>query len=129
MVRHRRFLKELETRKTAEREEVMLAEQLKELKTKQFKDQAANQRDKIKHLKEVESQERLTEQSLKKVESQASVASKSQTKSVKGKKAAKPAWATTEKQQEEIKEAEIDQLLEFAYELDYEKYMEDFEVR
>lgn len=28
-----------------------------------------------------------------------------------------------------MKEAEIDELLEFAYELDYEKYMEDFEVR
>lgn len=27
------------------------------------------------------------------------------------------------------KEEEIDELLEFAYELDYEKYMEDFEVR
>jgi hypothetical protein len=27
------------------------------------------------------------------------------------------------------KEAEIDDLLEFAYELDYEKYMDDFEVR
>jgi hypothetical protein len=36
-----------------------------------------------------------------------------------------PAWATTEKQQEIAKEAEIDELLEFAYELDYEKYMED----
>lgn len=44
-------------------------------------------------------------------------------------KAAKPAWATTEKQLEEEKEAEIDDLLEFAYELDYEKYMEDYEVR
>lgn len=30
---------------------------------------------------------------------------------------------------EEEKEAEIDDLLEFAYELDYEKYMEDYEVR
>ena len=40
-----------------------------------------------------------------------------------------PAWATTEKQQEIAKEAEIDELLEFAYELDYEKYMEDQEVR
>jgi hypothetical protein len=36
-----------------------------------------------------------------------------------------PAWATTEKQQEVAKEQEIDELLEFAYELDYEKYMED----
>lgn len=43
--------------------------------------------------------------------------------------ASKPAWAMTEKQQEEAKEAEIDELLEFAYELDYEKYMEDAEVR
>jgi hypothetical protein len=41
----------------------------------------------------------------------------------------KPAWATTEKQTEDAKEAEIDELLEFAYELDYEKYMEDYEVR
>ena len=35
----------------------------------------------------------------------------------------------TEKQTEDAKEAEIDDLLEFAYELDYEKYMEDYEVR
>ena len=37
--------------------------------------------------------------------------------------------ALTEKEQEDEKENEIDELLEFAYELDYEKYMEDFEVR
>ena len=42
---------------------------------------------------------------------------------------AKPAWAQTEAQMEDAKEAEIDELLEFAYELDYEKYMEDYEVR
>ena len=35
----------------------------------------------------------------------------------------------TEKDLEDQKEDEIDELLEFAYELDYEKYMEDFEVR
>lgn len=45
------------------------------------------------------------------------------------KKSEKPAWAVTEKQQEDAKEKEIDELLEFAYELDYEKYMEDYEVR
>ena len=38
-------------------------------------------------------------------------------------------WALTEKELEESKEKEVDDLLEFAYELDYEKYMEDFEVR
>ena len=54
----------------------------------------------------------------------------STTASRKGKKApGKPAWATTEAQQEDQKEAEIDDLLEFAYELDYEKYMDDYEVR
>ena len=31
--------------------------------------------------------------------------------------------------QEEEKEEEIDELLEFAYDLDYEKYMEDYDVR
>lgn len=35
----------------------------------------------------------------------------------------------TEKEIEEQKEKEVDDLLEFAYELDYEKYMDDFEVR
>ena len=35
----------------------------------------------------------------------------------------------TQDQLEEEKEAEIDDLLEFAYELDYDKYMDDFEVR
>lgn len=35
----------------------------------------------------------------------------------------------TQDQLEEQKEAEIDDLLEFAYELDYEKYMNDFEIR
>lgn len=38
-------------------------------------------------------------------------------------------WAMTEKDLEDKKEDEIDELLEFAYELDYEKYMEDLEVR
>ena len=56
---------------------------------------------------------------------------KSKAPSKKSKKsvAARPAWAKTEAQTEDAKEAEIDNLLEFAYELDYEKYMEDEEVR
>ena len=35
----------------------------------------------------------------------------------------------TAKQTEDAKEQEIDGLIEFAYDLDYEKYMEDFEVK
>lgn len=49
--------------------------------------------------------------------------------SKKKKAPARPAWAQTANQMEDAKEAEIDDLLEFAYELDYEKYMEDYEVR
>ena len=54
---------------------------------------------------------------------------KSVKSSKKSKKSSKPAWAMSEKQQEEAKEEEIDELLEFAYDLDYDKYMEDFEIR
>lgn len=35
----------------------------------------------------------------------------------------------TQKMEEEEKEKEVDQLIEFAYDLDYEQYMEDYEVR
>lgn len=31
--------------------------------------------------------------------------------------------------EEEEKEKEVDELIEFAFDLDYEKYMEDYEVR
>jgi len=54
---------------------------------------------------------------------------KASKKSSKKSSKAKPAWAMTEKQTEEAKEQEIDDLLEFAYDLDYDKFMEDFEVR
>ena len=40
-----------------------------------------------------------------------------------------PAWAKTEKQQEQENEADVDKLLDFITELDFEKYLEDFEVR
>ena len=41
----------------------------------------------------------------------------------------KPLWALTQDEAENMEEREVDELLEFAYELDYEKYMEDLEVR
>lgn len=65
--------------------------------------------------------EKLSEKALSKLPSVKSVKS--------SKKSQKPAWATTEKELEDNKEAEIDNLLEFAYDLDYDKFMEDFEIR
>ena len=70
---------------------------------------------------------KLTQDNLSKIDSQAS---QKKLKSVGAKSSkGKPAWAKTEKQLEEEKEREIDDLLEFAYDLDYDKYMEDFEIR
>ena len=47
----------------------------------------------------------------------------------KGKNRPLPLWAMTREQAENMEEQEVDDLLEFAYELDYEKYMEDLQVR
>ena len=138
-MRHRNFLKDLEAKKNQEREDAMLTEQMKELKAKTFKEQAAAQREKIKTLKvteeapaepqaEAEKPSKLSEAALKAANASQKAASSVKAPSQKS-KSQKPAWAMTEKQIEDNKEAEIDELLEFAYELDYEKYMEDFEVR
>ena len=59
--------------------------------------------------------------------SQLSSQNSKKVKSKKGKQ--RPAWAVTPKMEEENKELEVDNLIEFAYDLDYEKYMEDYEVR
>lgn len=104
----------------------MLQEQLQEQKTKQFKELAEKQREKIKTLKQ---QEQDLERPSKLSEAAPQAVSEKSQKKAKKAKSEKPAWAVTEKQSELQKEDEIDQLLEFAYELDYEKYMEDFEVR
>jgi len=44
-------------------------------------------------------------------------------------RAAKPAWAQTEAESEEAQDAEADELLSFAAGLDYDRYLEDVEVR
>ena len=51
LVRHKKFLRQLERQKNAEREDQMETMMNKEEKTKQFKEQAARQREKIKGLK------------------------------------------------------------------------------
>jgi hypothetical protein len=144
LVKHRRFLKTLEEQKLREKEERDREEGDKDVKVAKFKENAEKQRKKINDLKktggmpeeEVEAAPveetrsvpaKLTEENLRKSE-QMEVESRKSKKAGKAAKS-KPAWALTEKEQEEVKEKEIDDLLEFAYELDYEKYMDDFEVR
>ena len=147
LVKHKRFLKTLEEQKVKEKEEKEQVEAEKEEKVTKFKEAAEKQRKKISELKrtggpedqspaeEVEAPpeaapHKLTEENLRKSD-QLEAESRASQKAAKkaAKKSAKPAWAMTEKDIEEEKEKEIDDLLEFAYELDYEKYMDDFEVR
>ena len=150
--RHKQFIQNLQVQKQLEKEELENVKNLEMNKTQKFKDQAAKQRLKIKEMKENQAfeqedvelefedqqpaeaepaqPEKLTEEALSKMDQFSQKKSvKSLKSSTKSKKSQKPAWATTEKQQEEEKEKEIDDLLEFAYDLDYDKYMDDFEVR
>ena len=147
LVRHRKFLKQLEAQKNLEREEAIEAGNEAQRRKQNFRDQAAKQREKIKGMKTTEINQQNMEvfdaqaAAAPEVEGPPSVISKLTSENVKAlsqassKKPAKkgvkgkPAWAQTAAQMEEDKEAEIDDLLEFAYELDYEKYMEDYEVR
>jgi hypothetical protein len=41
----------------------------------------------------------------------------------------KPKWALTQQEAEHSEEAEVDDLLSFAAELDYESFINDFEIR
>jgi hypothetical protein len=65
---------------------------------------------------------KLTEANLKKNDE---IQSRTESKQSKN----KPVWAKTAKELKEEEEQDIDNLIEFAYDLDYEKYMEDLEVR
>ena len=57
------------------------------------------------------------------------VSAKPVTKKKEHKKVAKPQWAYTEKQLEEEEEENVDDLLAFTNNLDYDKYIDDLEVK
>lgn len=144
LTRHKRYLKMLQEKKLIEKLEHENEENQKKQTMKKFKEQTAQQRKKITNLKtdkeedtqqvapKIEEPEevkkpaaKLTKENLARNEEQYSQKSKPQKKADKK----KPAWAKTEQQLKQEEEEEIDDLIEFAYDLDYEKYMEDLEVR
>ena len=147
LTRHKRYLKMLQEKKLIEKLENENNEANKNETFKKFRDQTAKQRQKIKNLKtdnqnreepasppketqfdqkpEQQSIVKLTKENLQKNDEQFSNKNKATKKAQK----AKPAWAKTEEQLKKEQEDEIDDLIEFAYDLDYEKYMEDLEVR
>lgn len=147
LIRHKRYLKMLQEKKLIEKLEMENDESNKNETFKKFRDQTAKQRQKIKELKtdnqnkedtpspqkdplfetkpEPQSIVKLTKENLQKNDEQYSNKNKASKKQTK----AKPAWAKTEEQLKQEQDNEIDDLIEFAYDLDYEKYMEDLEVR
>jgi hypothetical protein len=145
LTRHRRYLKMLQEKKLIEKLEKENNDVKKTETTKKFQEQTALQRKKISTLKDDPPQQNtgnsftrpreeeakmigsLTKDNLAKNEEQYS--SKNKNKPAKKAAKQKPAWAKTEQQLNKEQEDEIDDLIEFAYDLDYEKYMEDLEVR
>jgi hypothetical protein len=68
--------------------------------------------EKSKKVEKSEKSEKLTEKNLKLLENEK-----------------KPKWALTEEQAENLEELEVDDLLQFVQDLDYDKFIEDLEVR
>ena len=157
LLKHKKFLKNLEEQRVKDKEDRAMEDADKEEKATKFKEIAEKQRKKISEMKrnggvpgaagntsddegaeltppkadeeQRAIQSKLTEENLRKSDQIESESRKGGAKKSKQSKKAKPAWALTMKEEEEQKEKEIDDLLEFAYELDYEKFMDDFEVR
>lgn len=142
LIRHKRYLKMLQEKNLLQKLEKENEDNQKEETKKKFMEQTAKQRQKIKTLKTDKDQTvqpsptkeeyaeeakvaKLTKDNLAKNDEHYSQIQKTKP----NKKNKKPAWAKTENQLEKEQEEEIDDLIEFAYDLDYEKYMEDLEVR
>lgn len=87
---------------------------------------------KIADKQEIEIKQKEEAKEMKRPESERSnkaEASVPKSKDSKREEKKKPLWALSEKQVEDMEDKEAENLIQFAYELDYEKYMEDFEVK
>ena len=140
LTRHKKYLRMLQEKKIIEKVEKENNENAKQETFKKVRDQTAKQRQKIMDIKnddqnspdkdsspqeETVKVAKLTKENLQKNDEQLSSKNKASKKADK----AKPLWAKTEDQLKQEQDQEIDDLIEFAYDLDYEKYMEDLEVR
>lgn len=144
LVRHKRFLKTLEAKMQDGKELKSKEAEEKKEKFDKLKTQAEKQRQKIKQLKHtpedaptIEEQEepkpvkksKLTAANLVKNEKEIERSEQASRAASRKAEAPKPEWAKTAENSKKEKEDEIDDLIDFAYELDYEQYMEDMEVR
>ena len=131
--KHKQWLARLNQQRRQRAEEDQQAVHIAIEKTKKFKEYStklrANIRDaKDQHAEGYLSQEALEEHTVNSMGSRQS--SKPASQGGGGKKGkSKPLWALTEAGVEDAEDEELDQLLNFANNLDYDKYVEDYEVR
>lgn len=119
--RHKQWLFQLQkqkdeaVQKEAEKskaQEAKLEKMKKKYSGKKAGESVVETSEKPENPKKAEKSEKLTEKNLKLLENEK-----------------KPKWALTEQQAENLEELEVDDLLQFVQDLDYDKFIEDLEVR
>eukprot|EP00294_Goniomonas_avonlea_P017843 CAMPEP_0114558176 /NCGR_PEP_ID=MMETSP0114-20121206/10232_1 /TAXON_ID=31324 /ORGANISM="Goniomonas sp, Strain m" /LENGTH=453 /DNA_ID=CAMNT_0001743529 /DNA_START=56 /DNA_END=1417 /DNA_ORIENTATION=+ len=139
--KHKQWLAQLKKDRRRKLEEDQEELQRAEEKKRKFKEYSAKLRDSIRQAKAEEggvlTQAALEQHQRESAEgvraerdSKAATPQKSdRSKSSKGKRKEKPAWAMTEQQLERKEEEDVDDLINFASGLDFNKYINDWEVR
>jgi myosin heavy subunit len=123
--RHKQWLFQLQKQKDDNLQKELERTKIQEVKIQKMKkkystskkpeessDPSKESPDQIKEPSKPSKSEKLTEKNLKTLE-----------------KEAKPKWALTQEQAEELEELEVDDLLQYVNDLDYDKFIEDLEVR
>eukprot|EP00941_MAST-03F_sp_MAST-3F-sp1_P004123 g4123.t1 len=146
--KHKKWLKQLQKEKRELEEEILAKEEKKQARKKAFARREKEMRDLIRgtevnpesssfEVSNSEDDEKISDLAdeldkaiAKQTQSQLSAKQKKKLDDSKGKR---PAWAYAEGKQEEeleeLKEEELEDLLKFTQELDFEKYVEDMEVK
>merc|ERR1719199_994480 len=134
--KHKQWLARLNEQRRMRAEEDQQAVQMAIDKTRKFKEYASKLRANIRDAKEQHSagylsQEALEEHTRSSMGSGGGKSSKGASQAGGGgkKKKVKPLWALTEEGVEEAEDDELNELLNFANNLDFDKYVEDYEVR
>lgn len=127
--KHRRWLSELDRQRKRRTEEDGQAVQMAVEKTRKFKDYAARLRANIREAKKQHADGGDMADYMSEDRGTARERSVGGTSKKKGRPSSKPAWALTEEGFDDAQEDEVDDLLNFASGLDFDQYIEDYEVR
>mmetsp|Transcript_27832 Transcript_27832/g.64668 ORF Transcript_27832/g.64668 Transcript_27832/m.64668 type:complete len:400 (+) Transcript_27832:152-1351(+) len=123
--RHVKWLKELQTQMKEEKAQVESEIQDQEQRKAKMKAAISKHRDAVRQMMQQRDAELLGQTGSAAQASSEAEATKKKAVS----KAAKPLWAMTAKEKEDFEDAEADDLIDFAENLDYEKYLGDYEFR